>query len=291
MNSEKQTPQASKSRSGAAMLSPNRVPRAMRRQPDERLMQALRATMLILGGMILVLGTLLAVLPMFRVQNVEIEGCEFYQYEQILAASEIEVGRDESMSLDGNSIAQKILKACPYVRSCTVVTLPFSVKITVVEKEDVMVTEFGGYYASFDRNFEVLEIIKDGEERFSPFLYVKLPSISELQMGKTIRFADEGDRSYIHLLYDELQKNGVADNVTYIDFSERFSVSLVLSDHFWVELGKVSDVELKLRLVEETLKKKEEGGTDLSKEYAIINVSDPKGKTVYQSQESLEGLY
>ena len=154
-----------------------------------------------------------------------------------------------------------------------------------------MVTEFGGYYASFDRNFEVLEIIKDGEERFSPFLYVKLPSISELQMGKTIRFADEGDRSYIHLLYDELQKNGVADNVTYIDFSERFSVSLVLSDHFWVELGKVSDVELKLRLVEETLKKKEEGGTDLSKEYAIINVSDPKGKTVYQSQESLEGLY
>ena len=291
MNNEKQTPQAPKIRSGASMLSPNRVPRAMRRQPDERLMQALRATMLILGGMILVLGTLLAVLPMFRVQNVEIEGCEFYQYEQILAASEIEVGRDESMSLDGNAIAQKILKACPYVRSCTVVTLPFSVKITVVEKEDVMVTEFGGYYASFDRNFEVLEIIKDGEERFSPFLYVKLPSISELQMGKTIRFADEGDRSYIHLLYDELQKNGVADNVTYIDFSERFSVSLVLSDHFWVELGKVSDVELKLRLVEETLKKKEEGGTDLSKEYAIINVSDPKGKTVYQSQESLEGLY
>ena len=292
MNSEQQNTQAPKKTEGVPMLSPNRVPRAMRKHPNKKLMQTMRAIMLILGGMILVLGILLAVLPMFRVQSVEIEGCEFYQYDQILAASEIKIGADESMSLDGNAIAQKILKACPYVKSCTVMTLPFSVKITVVEKENVMATAFGGYQFTFDRNFEVLEILQDGEDRFSPFLSVKLPAIEQVQEGKSILFADEsGDRAYVHQLCDALSACDVLANVTYIDFSDRFSVSLVLSDHFWIELGKVSDVELKLRLVEETLKKKEEGGVDLSREFATIDVSNPKEKTVYHSVESLEELY
>ena len=292
MNSEQQNTQAPQKNTGGPMLSPNRVPHAMRKRPNKKLMQALRATMLILGGMILVLGILLAVLPIFRVQSVEIEGCAFYQYDQILAASEIKIGADESMSLDGNAIAQKILKACPYVKSCTVMTLPFSVKITIVEKENVMTSAFGGYQFTFDRNFEVLELLQDGEDRFSPFLSVKLPAIAQVQEGKRILFADaSGDRSYVHQLCDALRECEVLGNITYIDFSDRFAVSLVLSDHFWIELGKVSDVELKLRLVEETLKKKEASGVDLSLEYATIDVRDPKEKTVYHSVESLDDLY
>lgn len=274
------------------MLSPNRTPRAVRKQPNKKLMQTLRAMMLIMGGMILVIGALLVVLPMFRVQNVEIEGYDFYQYEEILAASGIRVGEDESMALDGNAIAKSILKACPYVKSCTVMTLPFSVKITVVEKEDVKYTAMGGYYASFDRDFKVLEIIDNGEERFSPFLYIKLPPVAQMQEGSTIVFSDaEGDRSYINQLCDALKAGGVLENVTYVDASDRFSLSIVLSDHFWVELGKVSEIDLKLRLVEETLKKKEASGTNLENEYAVLDVSDPKGKSVYHSVESLEDLY
>ncbi len=292
MNTEKQSTQAVRKNAGEPMLSPNRTPRAVRKTPNKKLMQTLRAMMLMMGGMILVLGALLVVLPMFRVQSVEIEGYDFYQYEEILAASGIRVGEDESMSLDGNAVAKSILKACPYVKSCTVMTLPFSVKITVVEKEDIKYTAIGGYYASFDREFQALEIIENGEERFSPFLHVKLPAIKELQAGRAILFSDEaGDRSYINQLCDALKAGGVMENVTYIDFSERFSVSMVLQDRFWIELGKVSDMELKLSLIEETLKKKEEAGTDLKSEYAVLDVSNPKEKTIYNSVESLDGLY
>ena len=77
MNTETRTTAQTRPQ-GNAMLSPNRPPHAGKKKPNPALLRLLRMAMLIAGGLILLFGLLLLVLPMFRVQGIEVSGNSFY---------------------------------------------------------------------------------------------------------------------------------------------------------------------------------------------------------------------
>ncbi len=272
------------------MLSPRHTPAAVRKRPPKKLMRTLRLSMLVLSFAILLLTALLVILPMFRVQKVEVEGNSYYQYEEILKASGITLGEDESLALDGEMIAKKILKACPNIKTCTVMKLPFSVKITIVEKADVKTTAYNGGYITFDRNFLVLEEDQNGEA-FSPFLSVTLPQLAGATVGKQLQFYGMtlADAAYINTLYDTLKEKELLSQVTHIDYSERFALSYVLDDRIRVELGSMDSLEKKLDKACEMLEKKQEGGTDLNEVFAVLDVSDLQ-KSTWREVQSLNEL-
>ncbi len=272
------------------MLSPRHTPSAVRKRPPKKLMRTLRLSMLILSCLILILTALLVILPMFRVQKVEVEGNSYYKYEEILKASGISLGEDESMALDGSAVAQKILKSCPNVERCTVMTLPFSVKITVVEKADVKTTAYNGSYITFDRNFLVLEEKENGEA-FSPFLSVTLPQLANATVGKQLQFygMTRADAAYINTLYDTLKEKGILSDVTHIDYSERFALSYILDGRIRVEIGSMDSLEKKLDKTREMIGKKQEGGTDMNTAYGILDVSNLQ-KSTWREVQDLDGL-
>ncbi len=266
-------------------------PRAVRRRPNKGLMMGMRIAMLVLILLILVFGTLLAVLPMFRVMNVEIEGNKLHTYDEILAASGIQKGKDESMALDGDRITQNIFDNCDYVYACDVIVMPFSVKIIVVEHENVKSASFGDQEFSFDTSFRVLEIIENGESFASPFLHVKLPTVLAIQKGSKIAFADaDAELSYIATLCTALERSGLMENVTYIDLSERSALSCVLDGRFQIELGSSSgglrEMTEKLTNVKEVLEEKQKSGINMEEEIAILDASNLQ-KTTYRSVDSL----
>ncbi len=256
MNTEKkrQTPIRGQ---GEDMLSPNRPPHTIKKQPNPSLLRLLRRVMFGIGCITLILCLLLAILPLFKLQTVEMVGNGYYTSEQILQAAGISLG-DESLALDPQQICNRLFAHAPYVQSCTVSVLPFSVKIELKEKENVMYTMYNGKYISFEYNrktgsFYVLEEKSDCSD-FSPFLETVLPSILSAEVGKSIVFSNASlNLSYTQTLAEALKTNGLMEQVASIDFSKTSALSYETRGGCTVKLGNTDELSTKLKLVKNFL--------------------------------------
>jgi len=257
-----------------------------RKRPSASLLRLMRRAMLLLAAMIFVVGLLLIVLPMFRVQRIEVEGCKMHTKEEIIDALGITEGQ-EIFAINPNKIDDSFWETCAYVEDVTIVRSLSSVRIVIVERENVMYTQFNGRYVSFDRDFRVIEEVSD-RTAFASFLYVSLPEISKADAGSPIEFANEtADPSYITELLEALEENGVLASVTELDCTRKYRVSYMMEALCRVELGKVNDMTLKLAVIEEILALK--GGVGVAP--AVIDVSDLQKPTYRElsAAELLEG--
>lgn len=245
-----------------------------RRTADPKLLAVLRGGMVLFGGMIVVLGLLLLILPAFRVSKIEVEGANYYTEEQIIACSGISVG-DELLATDIDAAIQGIIDSCEYVDSVSVSSKSITtLKIVIKEKSNVMYTAFNGKYIAFDDQFHVLSQAQD-REAYADLLYVELPQIAALSVGGSIHFANpDTNMEYVRTLLDKLEEKGILSTVTAVDFSQKYAVSYVVDNTYAVELGKVGELETKLLLVNEILREK-----DALDAYAIIDVSSTQKPT------------
>ena len=227
-----------------------------RKKPDAKVLRLLRLGMLASGAVIVVLALTMLLLPMFKINKIVVEGNHYYNDESVLQMAGIAAG-DELFGWDMQKSCNAIIAAYPYASDVYVSIEFFTVKIEIVERPTVMYAEYQDQYFSFDRDLRVLEIKTDGEEAFSPFLRVKLPTLSSVQAGYNVQFNSAiGDVSYLSQLLEVLADRNLLENVTYIDFSERFSLSFVLSNSTKVEIGSLNDADKKLTLLWEELNKK-----------------------------------
>lgn len=252
------------------------VKQPQRKQPDQRVLRVLRFGMFAAGAVIVVLALAMILLPMFKINKIVVDGNNYYDDETVAKMAGIAIG-DELFGWNMQSACDAIMANYPYANDIYIsISFPFTVKIEIVEKPNVMYAEYQNQYFSMDRNLRVLEIKTNGEEAFSPFLRVKLPQVLGVQVGYTVQFADaETDVSYLTQLLDILTARNLLDKVTYIDVSERFSLSFILSDTVRVEIGAFKDMDLKLTLLEEQLAQNPINHNI----YEIINLSDTSKAT------------
>ncbi len=227
-----------------------------RRKPNQDVLRILRFGMLISGAIIVVLALALILLPMLKINKIVVVGNNYYTEDYVIEKAGISVG-DELLGWDMQKSCDAIMAAYPYASDIYVsVTFPFTVKIEIVEKSGIMYTAYQNQYFSFDRDLRVMEVKTNGEEAFSPFLCVKLPSVANVKKNAKIQFADgQADMSYLTQLLDVLAERNLLENVTYIDFSEKFSLSFILSNSVRVEIGALKDMNVKLTLLAEELAK------------------------------------
>ena len=81
-------------------------------------------------------------------------------------------------------------------------------------------------------------------------------------------------------LMKQIKDEKLIEKVSYVDFSERFSLSFVLEERCRVELGKLSDVQIKINLMNEILEQKNPPNA-----YAVVDVSNVE-KPTYQTVEA-----
>ena len=224
-----------------------------RRKPNEKVLRVLRFGMLASGAVIVVLALTMLILPVFKINKIVVEGNSYYDDATVAQMAGIAIG-DELFGWNMQKSCNAIMAAYPYASDIYVSIEFFTVKIEIVEKPTVMYAEHENQYFSFDRTLRVLEIKTDGEEAFSPFLRVKLPTVSSVQVGYSVQFANaETDVSYLTQLLDLLTTHDFLESVTYVDFSEQFSLSFVLSNSVRVEIGELKDMNDKLALLTEEL--------------------------------------
>ncbi len=249
-----------------------RIQTGRRRAADPVLLRWLTRGMLLLTVLITVLGLLLVILPLFRVQKITVTGdLNYYTADEIKAASGLVEGQ-EILSINRNAIYENIWKNTKYVDKVSVKITPFSVEIHVTETPNVMYTANNGRYVCFNRSFKVLEECQSADSYIeNGFLQIRLPAVASVTVGKKIAFADaDVDRSYITDLIDALSAGGRLGDVTLLDCRQKYRVSCVLSEACRIEFGKVDEMADKLTAAEEILARK--GG--LGSEFAVIDVSD-----------------
>lgn len=243
-----------------------------RRHPNPGVLRLLRGAMYVLMGGITVLALLLLILPSFRLKTIEVEGNTFYTDEQIIAAAGLSVGQETLGIGSYGELREKIWSwdTARYIDEIKFVRGFTSLKILVTEPSRVMYTEQNGVYYVMDDNLFVLHATDDAQS-VANFVRVELPANTKLEAGKCAAFAYEApDTGYIDELLQVMEKNDLWDRVTSIDFSKKFSVSYVLQDTCRVQLGKVSNLETKLALVDEILARRGDQGSSFS----VVDVSD-----------------
>ena len=234
-------------------MQPQEVRQPKRRKPDSRVLRFLQLGMLASGAVIVVLALMMLFLPMIKINKIVVEGNNYYSDETVAQMAGIREG-DELFGWNMQDACNALMEAYPYASDIYISINFFTVKIEIVEKPTVMYAEYQNQYFSFDRDLRVLEIKSDGEEAFSPFLRVKLPSLSHVQAQQKLQFTNAGiDASYLTQLLDVLSEGKLLENVTYVDFSDRFSLSFVLSNSVRIEIGELKEMDKKLTLLAQEL--------------------------------------
>ncbi|MBQ9760026.1 MAG: hypothetical protein IJW16_01625 [Clostridia bacterium] len=247
-------------------------------------LRILQIVMIVVVGLILITGLMLAIMPLCTVSEIVVEGNVACTAEEIIAASGIKEG-DEIFSVffakSGGELQNQIFLACPNLRTIKISCGFSKVTITVTEMENVMYTSAGSEWYSLNTDLLVLEKNAD-PSAFSPFLKVKLPAVTSVTVGRKVAFANQNiDYGYIVELLEVFKRHDVMDSVTYVDFSDKLSLSCVFGDRIRLELGTLADTDTKFARFADVLREKGDVG------YAVINVSNPS-KPTYQAIESTE---
>ena len=241
-----------------------------KKKVNPRHLARLRAVMLVVGSMILLLGLLLAILPLFKLQKIEISGIQYYTEEQILEHTGLTVG-DEMLTIDLDATRDSLLSHFNNIERVTVRSVfPGTVKIEIVEKSDVAYLWHEGEYYSFDINFRVLEKSSDAE-RFDGFAHVILPEIETLKVGEKIVFSNSDmDMGYVFSLVSEMRRAELLPYVTLLDCEQKYQNAIELNNNCRIEIGKISDIPSKLELAQQIMVKKGLG----EGQCVVLDVSD-----------------
>ncbi len=266
-------------------ISSGRPERAAWMQKKNRKLKLLRIGIVTLCLLTVLVALLLLVLPSLKVRAIEVEftdGSKRISAQTVIDATGVSVG-DEILSIDLNAVMASIKAKCPDLVVESVSVTPTKLKIKVSDRA-VMTVEYGEHWYALASDLTVLSE-SAVKEPYAALLTVHLPDIYTIKVGETVRFLNgQTDRSYISEAIVFLRENELLERTTLLDVSEKFNVSCVLDGTLQVKLGRMSELEHKLEMVEQILERR--GGAN---EFAVIDVSDPERST-YRPLTSAEFL-
>lgn len=215
--------------------------------------------------LILFLGT--AFFLFFRVKEISVTGNSVYSDEEILAATEIEMG-DNIFSFSKKELTSRITDSMPYVGDVVIKReLPSGISIEVKEKKAVMYTYINGDYYLLSDELTVLS----ATDKLSgvPTSAIKLVTgtVDRCLVGQTLTFMDTRTYDSVLEMYSVLKQNEMDYYIREIDIKSRFDISMQYTDRFDVYIGDMDDFELKipfLAKVIDELYEEVKGSIDLS---------------------------
>ena len=246
-----------------------------RKQVNNTILQLLRGVMLVMGGLIVLLGLLLMILPMFRVQSIHVKGVSDAEAQMIIEELDAYIG-EEVLSVSSRSVRDEHIYAPEnmakfgYIKSFKLRRGINSITVEVLERDNPVYTKINGTCYLLDSDFYVL-CATQNEADFAAFPEVTLPAVRGVTVGARLWFEnEENDLSYVNDLCNALKERGLTESVTAIDCSKKYSISYVFNGNCRVELGSADKLSMKLTMVDTILSKKGEGKNGAF----VVNVSD-----------------
>ncbi len=199
-----------------------------------------------------------------RIETVAVEQNLHVPSTVILEATDIKAGR-HLFAVSEKKLAAAVKASSPYIKNVSVSrTLPKTITVSVEEYELAYYIEFEGTYYLLSSELIVLEETTPADASelgASPLTLKPLqpPEPEEdapqdapvrLTIGEVIAFKTKSDFAWTKKLLDLIRASGLAHEVSAIDLSDPFDITISVSDQYEVILGNEKLFENKLRRVD-----------------------------------------
>ena len=222
---------------------------------------SLKLKRLIIKLIFIVLTLVIAALFLltFKIKDVQTDGNVYTPEEDIVSAAAINVG-SHIYSIDKNAIAENVMRKNPYVISVSVRrTLPSTLRLIVTEDKPAFYSLVGDDFCVISPSLRVLEKHASSEQLSGRGLIpIVLPETKSAQPGTEIVFRDKKDGEVCRSLIEKFLSSDISEQISSIDLSERFDITLMYNKKYTVVFGDYSDIDKKLRLAVKTIRHVEE---------------------------------
>lgn len=210
----------------------------------------------ILGAAVII--TVLIILAntvLFNCTSIEVEGNSRYTAEQIVTQSGLEKGQN-LLHMDTDSAGMRISAAFPYIDEVEVQkSFPTKIMIVVKEAEKWYQVSSSGVNAAISRMGRIVEL---GSTPGLPVVEGYDPE--ELAPGKTLASNEQGKTPIPAQILESAEKFGIAD-ITLIDMTDRFDISIDCGSNITLLIGGVADIDVKFAEAAEAIRREHDNVT------------------------------
>ena len=213
---------------------------------------------------LIVVFVTLSLTVLFPIEQITVTGQSIYPNDDIVRLSGIELGTN-IFRIDRHRGEKTIEENLSYVQKATIVRrLPTTVEIQIEPAVAFAAVQVPGQYAIISKDGKVLERTAVYSQDLP---VVSGLTVIEAEVGQPLKTEREGEVEAVATLLQALSDHNV-QNITGIDFTSLYSISLEIENRITVELGGVSDMEEKIRfiqfLMENDIGPNERGTIDVS---------------------------
>ena len=217
---------------------------------------------LILGIIIIIaVAVTLSLTVFFRIDNVAVTGDEIYNNEDVIAASQINIG-DNMFMTSKKKTASGIECTLPYVESAEIKrNLSGTITIKITAATAKLAIDNGDSFTLVSDKGKVLE---DGLMTIGDGIIIidSSPVISAVP-GETVEFQDNDDLGIIKNVLTLLESNELS-GITSIDVSNHSNIKMVYKERVTVLLGLSSSVNDKMDFVKAALTRLDSDNPDFT---------------------------
>ncbi len=230
--------------------------RPAKRNERVRKIRRKRRIKILLSLLAIVLSILLVlcITVFFPIKNISVSIGAYYTAEQVIEASDIEVG-DNIIVAGWFNQSEKIQTKLPYIKS---VSYKKSLEGNLVIETKLTSEKYAfiGKDASLVADSD-LKILREHTDENSGLVTVYLYGDLSGDIGRIGELTDAADASLFSFVTDAVEQRGIKINT--VDLSRSYNIALKVSDRFIVELGSKSDFNEKLAHLAVMLERIDEG--------------------------------
>ena len=238
-----------------------------------------------------VLALVLGLSVFFKVERIEISGCQQYTPYQIQQASGVNEG-DQLLAFSRAKAAGRIISQLPYVKSVRIgISLPDTVNIQIVESQVTYAVEASdGIWWLMDSNGRIVEMASEAAKtKTTTVTGVILEDVTVGQQATAFQSSqtqtDEAGnvipvtvtaQQRLNALLEitaQLEKCGFIGDIKSINVEDIFNIELWYGTKFQVLLGKNQDIGKKIQYLKSIV---DDYAINRPYETGILDISDPE---------------
>lgn len=234
-------------RAGVPLSSPPKGAAAGRRRKRKRNLTLYYWLIFIL---VLIVGIALSLTVLFPIKEIRIEGECSYTPEQIINVSGLKLG-DNLIRANFGKAEEALSTQLVYLEDVDITrSFPDAAVIHVTPSIPFANVSYEGGILLVSQKGKILESLSSAREGLITLIGT---TPADPKPGVMLSSEDEAKDKTVRSLFEYIEDLGI-DNVSQIDVTDRYNISLLCDNRILVELGSTADMEYKLRYSQKLIK-------------------------------------
>lgn len=255
------------------------------KKPLSPYVRKLKRVLLAMLAIIIILGvfTILAFTVFFKIDNITVEGKSRYKSDEIISASQINLG-DNLLLYNTSPAAENIMNKFPYIETVDIEKKLFnSINIKVTEAKPFSIVKDSGKYVVLSKNGKIIEINDKKTYDVPTIIGAKLKNVT---LSSKVDYKNENLKKYLDKVLDAINENNMIKDVSTVDISNTSGIFILKKDGFKIIVGNFENVDYKLKTASYIIKNNVREGAKGTLDVSLVSAES--GKSYLHLGEDLD---